>query len=197
MGVLKNIKYQISNIKYLKSSFTFIELIVVIGVVGLALPVLFAIVFALLQQQTKIYRLSQVKREGDYALNVMENIIRNNVISLHSGTPPTDSNKVCTTEGSTFDTPYLQDKYTLGTWSRFYFSNDKIASESSTPPSINANLTTDKVKVTSFSISCQGKGIYSSPFVNLSFIIQYNTTSTRPEETATLNYQTKIKLRSY
>ena len=191
MGIKKNIKYL--------KSFTFIEMVVVIGVIGLALPVLFAIIFAILQQQTKIYRLSQAKREGDYALNVMENIIRNSALSIHNNQPPSDQNKVCVDNGSSFsNTPiYFQDKNTLGTWSSFILENEKIASKSSNPPNINTYLTSSKVKITNFSISCQGKGLYSSPVVNISFTIQYNTTSTRPEETAFLNYQTKVKLRSY
>ena len=188
---------QISKIKNIES-FTFLEMLVVIGVIGFTLPVLFAIIFAILQQQTKSYRLSQVKREGDYALNIIENIIRNNARSIHNNQPPNDENKVCITNGSNSDAPlYFQDKNTLGTWSRFYLNGDKIASQSSNPPGVNTDLTSSKVKVTTFSISCQGKGLHSSPIVNISFTIQYNTASTRPEETALLNYQTKVKLRSY
>lgn len=183
-----------------KRGFTLIEMIVVIGVIGLALPVLFAIFFTILAQQVKIYRLSIVKREGDYVLNVIENIVRNNVRSLHS-IPPTisnpDNNKVCVTAGSSYNYPYLQDKTTLGTWSRFLLQGDKIASESSVPPNASRYLTTDKIKVTSFVLTCEGKGPYTSPVVNISFTLQYRTNSNRQEDIATLNYQTKVKLRVY
>ena len=172
-------------------------MIVVIGVIGMALPVLFGIVFTILQQQTKIYRLSQVKREGDYALTVMKNIIINSVRSLHNSVPPTNENRVCVNNNTTANDLYFQDKNTLGTWSRFILIDNKIASQSSTPPGVNVDLTTNKVRITSFNLSCTGKGPHSPPIINIHFTIQYNTLSTRPEETANLTYQTKVKLRSY
>jgi len=78
----------------MKKSFTLIETIVVIAVIGLTLPVLFATILTLMRQQIKIYRLSQVKREGDYIINLMENTIRNRAVTVHSE-QPTDNNLVC------------------------------------------------------------------------------------------------------
>ena len=66
--------------KKFNKGFTLIETIVVIAVIGLTLPVLFATILTLMRQQIKIYRLSQVKREGDYIINLMENTIRNRAV---------------------------------------------------------------------------------------------------------------------
>ncbi|EKE14302.1 MAG: hypothetical protein ACD_12C00581G0001, partial [uncultured bacterium] len=63
----------------MEKSFTLIETIVVVAVIGLTLPVLFAIIFILMREQVKINRLSQIKKEGDYIITLMENTIKNDV----------------------------------------------------------------------------------------------------------------------
>jgi type II secretory pathway pseudopilin PulG len=192
MGIIKNFKHL--------QSFTIIETIVVIGVFGLALPALFTIVFTILQQQTKIIRLSEVKRQGDFILNVIENTVRNYALSVYS--EQSLSNIQCATAGSSYIYPtngslYFKDRF--GNWFRFYTLTaggvNYVASEGAKVSSIN--LTTNKVQVNNLTISCTRSARYSPPIVTVSFATQYNTTSTRPEETASLNYQTKIKLRSY
>jgi len=185
-----------------KKSFTLIEMIVVIATIGLVLPALFAIVFTILQQQIKIQRLSIVKREGDYALSVMENIIRNYAVKIYSES--SFINERCTTANSSYGPQngsgfYFKDKY--GNWFRFYLLSDLISSESSilnNGAQGSVSLNSSQTKITNFSIQCYRTNLYSPPVVNVSFTIEYNTTSTRPEERVTsLNYKTKIKLKSY
>ena len=181
-----------------KKSFTLIEMIVVIATIGLALPALFAIIFSILQQQVKIQRLSIVKREGDYVLNVMENTIRNYGESIHSTTPPNESNKICQSS-SLENASYFKDKF--GNWFRFYLNTtNSISSESSVlnnglPGSVS--LISSQTKITNFSVQCYRTALYSPSVINISFTISYNTSSSRVEETASFNYQTKVKLKSY
>ena len=196
MGIINKLK--INSIRQ-KKCFTLIEMIVVIATIGLVLPALFAIIFSILQQQVKIQRLSIVKREGDYVLNVMENTIRNYGESIHSATPPTESNKICQSS-SLGNASYFKDKF--GNWFRFYLNTtNSISSESSVlnnglPGSVSLN--SSQTKITNFSIQCYRTSLYSPPVVNISFTIEYNTTSLRVEEKVTpLTYQTKVKLRSY
>ena len=175
-------------------SFTLIEVVVVIGVIGLVLPALFTIVFAILQQQTKIIRLQEVKKQGDFILGTIKTEIKNSAISIHSGQPPTDLNKVCQTT-SVEVAAYFKDRN--GYWFRFYLSEGtKIASESASGLS---DLTNDKVLINSFSINCYKPGDYSPAIVDIKYELCYNNgavcTSSRPEENAILTYQTKIKLR--
>jgi len=181
-----------------KKSFTLIEMIVVIATIGLALPALFAIIFSILQQQVKIQRLSIVKREGDYVLNVMENTIRNYGESIHSATPPNESNKICQSS-SLENASYFKDKF--GNWFRFYLdTTNSISSESSVLNNGSrgsVSLNSSKTKITNFSIQCYQTALYSPPVINISFTISYNTSSSRAEETASFNYQTKVKVRSY
>jgi len=201
MGIIdkSKIKNQKSKIDFIrKKSFTLIEMIVVIATIGLVLPALFAIVFTILQQQIKIQRLSIVKREGDYALSVMENIIRNYAVKIYSES--SFINERCTTANSSYGPQngsgfYFEDKY--GNWFNFYQDFTNISSNSAKLSS-PVNLNSPQTKITDFSIQCYRTNLYSPPVVNVSFKIEYNTTSTRPEERVTsLNYNTKIKLKSY
>jgi hypothetical protein len=181
-----------------KKSFTLIEMIVVIATIGLVLPALFAIVFSILQQQVKIQRLSIVKREGDYVLNVMENIIRNDAIKIYS--EKTFNNEQCPMENSSYgpqdgSTFYFRDK--SDRWFNFYQNTTNISSNSANLSS-PVNLNSSQTKISNFNIQCYRTALYSPPVIDVGFIIEYNTTSSRAEEKVTpLTYQTKIKLKSY
>ena len=184
-----------------KKSFTLIETIVVIAVIGLILPVVFSIFFVLLQQQIKIYRLNTVKKEGDYLISIIENTLRNDTKSIHSAEPPTDLNIECSTEssayGSTSSLYFLNNK---DQWFGYLLNDNAIASASAST-TMPINLTSSKTKISNFSISCSRNYLYSPSSVTLSFDIKYCNdlacAQTRPEETASLFYQTKIKLRNY
>lgn len=178
----------------MKKSFTLIETVVVIAVIGLTLPVLFAIVLTLMRQQVKIYRLSQIKREGDYLISIMENTIRDKAISIHSIKPAVDANIVCSSDNSFSSGPPLYFLDETKKWFGYEGGVNTIASASAVS---TINLTSNKTIISGFSISCSRKAIYSPPSVSISFTIEYNTTSTRPEETTSMYYQTRVKLRSY
>lgn len=185
----------------MKKGFTLIEMIVVIGIIALVLPVIFAIAFGILRQQAKVYALKQVKREGDLLLNIIENTLRTYAFSAHSGQPD-ETNEVCRTQTSE-DAAYFKDK--LGNWFRFYQKPDEGVTKISSQSSILNNgdtgetfLTTSKVDLNnSFSMTCSRTSAFSPPIVSVSFNISYNTASDRLEDQATFNFQTKIKLRSY
>ncbi len=181
--------------------FTLIETIVVVAVIGLTLPVLIGAVFVMVRQQTKIIRLSQVKREGDYIINLMENTIRDKAVSIHSGQPD-DTNIICKIVGTPPSAPSLyffdRDKQ----WFGYIFDTSAIASKSADldnlPNVLTYVLTSSKSKVSAFSIGCSRVTDFSAPVVTLSFDICYETCNmARPEDYAKLHYQTRIKLRNY
>jgi type II secretory pathway pseudopilin PulG len=177
----------------MKKTFTLIETIVVVAVIGLTLPVLFAIIFTLMRQQVKIYRLSQVKREGDYLISIMNTTIKNRAVSIYKSNILSDANIVCEGAGSSYSSPLYfldEDQQFFG----YEIDGNKVASTSAYP---NVNLTSNKTIVSGLSIDCLRNTIYSPPSVLISFTIQYNTISTRPEETSSLYYQTRIKLRGH
>ena len=185
----------------IKSGFTFLELLVSIGVIGFVLPALFAVIFIIFQQESKLLRLTEVKRQGDTLLTSMENTIRNNTTNIYSDPGLADINEICGISTTGLSGPYFQmyfkDKnsqmfgYTLSTGS--------IASVSANP---NINLTSSKVLIDSFNISCSRQSRYSTPSITINFHICYITTaasciSTRPEDKADLTYQTQIGLTNY
>ena len=185
----------------IKSGFTLLETMIVIGIISLILPLIFSIVFSITRQQAKVYVLSTVKREGDNALSVIENLIRTNAIGIYSD--QTLSSKVCTTasyDGGNGSSFYFSDKD--GNWFNFKTTIDtnllKIASNSSTLNTAIDLTSTKNTQISAFNISCDQTSSTSSPIISIQFTIaQKQTTSTRIEDLASLNYSTKIKLRSY
>lgn len=186
-------------INFFKKSFTLIETIVVIGVIGLILPVVFAIFFVLTQQQTKIYRLNTIKKEGDYVVSLIENTIKKDAIAILND-PANVDNPECasasTQYGSTVDIYFLDKR---GQWFGYLLSGVAIASDSSSLAQ-PINLTSTKTKISQFSVNCTRNSTYSQPTLFLSFDIEYcndvTCNQTRPEEIALMHYQTRIKLRN-
>jgi len=190
-------------IKKSPKGFTFIELIIVTAVIGVVLPALFAIIFSVLRQQIKVNRLAEVKRQGDYVLNVIQSIINNNGIGIYYTTDPSTldpAEEVCyddvnnsygPTDGNNF---YFMDNYEK--WFSFYLDGTKISSDAAILAA-PVDLTTPAVRITNFEIGCNRTSLYSPPLVTVKFTIEYNTDSTRAEDKASLNYQTLIKLKNY
>lgn len=182
-----------------KPGFTFVEILVVFSVVALVIPSIFAIIFAIFREQAKILRLSTAKREGDYVLNIISNVIRNRALSIHSGSPVDDTNEVCKeVESLSSSSLYLRD--VTGAWFGYSFSANKISSSSSVT-AVPLDLNSSNTYIDNFSIGCEKSAAYSYPSVSISFDICYKTlsgdcTSTRPEEISSLHYQSKIRLRN-
>lgn len=187
----------------MKKGFTLIETIVVIAVIGITLPVLFAIILTLMRQQLKINRLSEIKRQGDYISSVIENTIKDSAISIHNGLPINDSKEICK-EALSFSSPatvlYFLDKNK--NWFGYQFSGNTLASESADLENPSIDLNSSKILISNFSISCSRNTVYSAPSVQFSFDLCYDTglpncATTRPEEITFLHYQSRIKLRNY
>lgn len=181
--------------------FTLIELLVVVVIVGLVLPAVFAIVFAVIRQQARVFALKQVKREGDFVLNAMEFNIRNYASGIFADQALTDEycdqaltfgRKTYTDDGSSF---YFEDD--LGNWFRYYLITNNnipiVASGSGTAS--NLNLTTSKVRITNFSLTCEREAAFSAPVISISFDVVYN--SPFQDELITLPYKTQVQMKNY
>ncbi len=174
-----------------QKGFTLIEVIVVVGAIMIIMPALFGIIFSLFRQQIKIYRLSEVKRQGDYALSIIENTIRSSAISIYD--QQTGGVQLCANAGATDVTvPYFRDE--KDNWFRYVISSNRIASQSEVP-NATANLTSSNLRITNLTVRCSRTASYSSPVVDLRFTISSGLTST--EERASMTYKTRIKLRNY
>jgi len=185
---------------YKKFGFTLIEIIIVISIIAIIIPVIFSIIYSIMRQQVKLYVISKVKREGDNALNIMSTLIRNRALSVHGVLPPSDANKICVhRDEEVTSNIYFLDKNK--NW--FYFDitpindNYQISSNSSQMGN-TINLTSYlNTNISNFNISCKGISVESAPVISVSFTISQPLRSDREEETASFNYQTKIKLRSH
>jgi prepilin-type N-terminal cleavage/methylation domain-containing protein len=177
-----------------KSGFTLIEIILVIMVIGLALPVLFNIVFTVLRQQVKIIALQEIKRQGDSAVNSIETAVKNQAVAIFSDDKLLPSDQQCLLSGSSYAPEkgikfYLKDKN--GNWFRYRFVDPYIASDESSLTNPNGiPLTNPKVIISNFSITCKKSANYSFPVVSVSFKVSH-------KEGSSLNYNTRIKLRNY
>lgn len=195
-----------------KKGFTLIEILVVIGTIGISLPLLFNIFYTLAREQIKIHRLIEVKKQGDYVLNVIKTLIVNRAISIHNNIPPSPID--CSSIQNITANNYFLDRQ--GTYFRLCRSStgttcdnsdSYIASSSSIADVGTVALNNNKTLITDFSLTCFQNQSYSPPIVGIQFTICYKTIPTqtncnieslaRVEETAKLTYSTFIKLRSY
>ena len=124
----------------IKRGFTLIELLVVIGVVATVGTVVADLFFANLRAAAKTKALTEVKQNGDYALSVMERMIRNaKKVQENSDTQTCESGmsklKILNSDGGT--TEFMCDAV-----------NEQIASNS------GIFLTSDKLTLSTCSFSC-------------------------------------------
>ncbi len=165
-------------------------MLVVIGVIGITIPILFLIFFTILQQEARIYALQEVKKEGDLALLNISNTLKNSAKKIYTDNPPSPTSEHCgptDTVAFTGNALYFTDNNNL-LIGYSIDSTSKIASISSNI----TYLTSDKVVVKDFTIGCNRTQEYSPPIVSLSFSVGYSTNTA-----ISLQYQTKIKLLTY
>ncbi len=191
-----------------QSGFTIVEMIIVIAVTGLIIPAFFSIVFVIIQQQAKIIALQEVKRQGDFILNTLENTIRGSAITIYddNNLPVVDSalveaKQVCDViHNASFDQAPPLDLLTFkdrfGHGFRFVIDGNKVASQSAISGA-TADLSTDKVIISAVGadpfISCNISNQFSPPVVTVSYQVTYAVASIPTRMT----YQAKIKLKSY
>lgn len=172
-----NKKYEIR-----EYSFTLVELLVVAAIVLLIIGVVSNLFFSALRGATKTTIINEVKQNGDYALSVMERMIRN-AASLNSPTCPfSSSSNIVITNPDNYQTTFACPSP----------PNVRIASNSS-------YLTSDKVAVSGCSFTCF-KPTSSSAMVKITFSIHQPPPSAgvtlRPEEKISINYETSVVVRN-
>ena len=164
-----------------KKGFTLIEMLVSVAILGTVGLISTQIFFTTLRGAGKADIIREVKQNGDYALTVIERMIRN-----ASGVT-----SVC--DGTTANS--LTIKNLDGNETSFQLSGGQIASVSATLTG-NGTLTGNKVAVNNLAFIClrtPGK----PDVVNISFSVSQAGAGAGPEEISAMNFQTTVSLRTY
>lgn len=185
--------------KVKSSGFTFIELLIAIGIIGFAIPVIVSLFLVSVRTQARIAALREVKNNGDFAMLQIQSLIRRYARSIHSANPGTAANEVCNDTNPSFtpstgETLYFKDL--LGnTFSFNEVTNAGVIKLASASASQTYYLTNAKVNVGSWSVSCSKSSIFSKPLVNVSYVVS-STFLNNGQPAASLNFQTTISLRN-
>lgn len=188
-----------------KKGYTIIEMMLVIGLIALLMPAVFSILYVIMQQQVKIYELTETKRQGDYVMQLMKEKIMRDAVSLRRDDDGIFTNiavftNICNSTGSNFtsvnngvDFVFLND---LNNPFQYVLSGNTLRYREIGAPNVDAALNSNRVIITNFQINCAVKATYTDPVVSFSYTAQYNRAVPNPQlGTTQLQYQTKVKLR--
>lgn len=182
----------------MKRGFTLIELLVVTALILVIIASVTQLFFSALRGATKTTLTNETRQSGDYAISVMERMIRN-------ATTIEDIDTYC--DGSTKSSIIIKNPDTGTTF--FQCPTDstivRIASNSASvtnPTPVPGYLTSDKIAVDSYpgcSFSCTRNS--SDPaVVNIQFTIHQLTpiagVTLRPEEKNSINFETSVVVRN-
>ena len=168
-----------------QKGFTIIEIIVVIGILGIIAAVGTNMFFTVISGSTKSKNLTTVKQNGEYALSVMERMIRNS------------SDVITNTDGQICESGMTKIKIINSDKEETEFAfididgNSYIASNSS-------RMTSDQVKVTSGVFNCSSTGDFNPKTIVIDFTLDQNISPTpRIEEEATMDFRMTVGIRNY
>jgi prepilin-type N-terminal cleavage/methylation domain-containing protein len=165
-----------------RNGFTLLEILVVLAIFSILGVVTTSILFTTLRSATKADTLREVKQNGDYAIRVMERLIRNaNEVTIC--TPAANTLTIVNTDGSrnTFTAEHVipADVSKIAINPGVYLTNDKVTLE---PARINFTCT---------HISGQ------PDVITVSFTLRQAGQAKRVEESAQVSFQTTASLRTY
>lgn len=168
--------------------FSMIELLVVVALIGMIGAITTQVFILALQTQGKSEIIKEVKQNGDYALSVMESMVRNSSDILSISCNETSS-QLTIQNPDGFNTVFDCTGSNISSIS---------GSENADPTPTGAPLTNSRVKVS----SCTYRVICPTPPINPKYVyIEYTVSQagagTGPKDTSSLNYQTTISLRNY
>lgn len=168
----------------MKKGFTLIEILVVVGILGLIAVIGTNMFFSILKGETKTRVLAEVKQNGNYALSVMGRMIRNaKEITSCTSNMQTITIKNPDREETTFDLSgtRIASRSALGTG---YLTSDKVRIDKTDP--VNKPYRFDCTAVTG-----------SPAVITIRFTLSQPGVATRPEEQATVDFKTTVSLRTY
>lgn len=176
-----------------RKGFTLLEVIVVIGILAFTLPIVTIVLFIIVRQQLTVSRMTEVKRQGDQAIAVIQNVLTREVVSMYDSSVPTPSPVCAATTASPVDITSFKDgagnliRFTVDTGTLHVVRNG--ASEDITNP---AKATVEGT----ISMQCVKSAAYTHPLVKISFSIVPAGNIARSETDATrMRFSTMTMIR--
>ncbi len=170
--------------------FTIIEIVVVVGILGIIAAMGTNMFFTVIKGSTKSKNLITVKQNGDYALSVIGRMIRNSQEIITNSDGQICENGMTKIKLRNFDSGETEFEFfdSDGDPSNGY---DYVASNSS-------RLTSDQIRVTDGAFDCSSVGEFHPQAVIIRFTLDQNITTTpRPEEEASVDFRTTVEVRNY
>ncbi len=149
--------------------FTLLEVIVVIGTLAFALPIITIVLFIIVRQQVTVSRMTEVKRQGDQAIAVIQNVLNREVVGMYDSSVPTPS-PVCAT-ATTIPVDIATFKDGGGNTIQFTVDNGTLKMVRSDRGTVEI---TNPAKVTvenTLSMQCVKSASYTHPLVKVRFSI--------------------------
>ncbi|MBI3981045.1 type II secretion system protein [Candidatus Microgenomates bacterium] len=177
---MTNLTYKTN--QYRKNAFTLLETLVALSIIGIIAAFSINFLATVIKDGAKATVISEIKQNGNYALDVMSYYIRNasSVEDCSAGDSITIKNG---TDSIVFDLLPQDVVNNL---------NARIASNSTILTNAEKNVGVD---VAQLAFSCDLTR--TPPLVSITLQIKQSKWITRPESSATVDFQTNISLRSY
>lgn len=181
-------------------SFTLIELIVAVGVVGFILPAVFGIFFVMIRQQLVLVAYQTMKYQGDSVQRNIKNILQNRAAYITDSTYNSDTtNTVCPlpltpTPASSSDI-YIKDrdKNSIKLYVTSVFGMNTIASNSAVINPTPYYLTSKDVTIADVVFSCYRINEFTPAIVSTKFTVLKSTAF----KDIALSYTFNVRLRNY
>lgn len=176
----------------IKKSFTFLELVVAIGVIAVLMPAIFSISFIIFRQQMILYSFYDIKRQGDAISRTIKTSLSTNARKIVAS-DLNNSVDICpliTTPTPTFFPQLFVEDRNGNNYSLRFESNptptpNRVASLGATL----TYLTNADVTVTNAGFSCYKNSSNNLSVVTVKYVVGKNGQS--------LNYRLKVRLNAY
>lgn len=162
------------------TGFSLVEVLIIVSLLAIVLLIGSDLFFTTLKGASKAEIVKEIKQNGNFALGIMERMIRNSRALDCSGTP----GQLSLTNPDQGETTFRLD------------SSNRIASESALGPFL---LTSPETPAASFSIICSPSPPQTGrpTVVTVQFRLTAPGGLTRTEETAQVDFQTQVSTRNY
>ncbi len=173
-----------------RKSFTLVELLVAVGVVGLMLPSVFNIFFTIIRQQLVLIAYTEMKQQGDSAQRNIKNLLQNRAAYI------TDNNYLSSDVCPVLTSPtpayssslYAKDREGNTIWLHQLIDN-RIASDAAKV----YYLTSLNVVVSNLGFTCYHVNEFTPPIVSARFTVSKSTAF----KDISMPYSFSVKLRDY